>query len=136
MWDRRDFLLATGAAMGSLAATGTATAAPVSTAGIVVADRRIAASRAFAAGGRRVVWIDGDVTDFWYDELDLLWRREQVALAGLTAHGAFFCLERLGMDRGLRVAFKEELPPANRDEPQRPVRWLLAPKRRPSGDFA
>ena len=52
--------------------------------------------------------IDGDVTRLWCDELDLRWRDEKPVLAGLTEYGAFFYLERLAMDRGLRLAFKGE----------------------------
>jgi hypothetical protein len=97
--------------MGALAA-GTAAAAPFSAAGMIVADRRIAASGAFATeaarSGGRIAWIDGDITDLWYDDLDPLWRREKSIVSGLTEYGAFFCLERLAMDRGLRVAFRGE----------------------------
>ncbi len=114
-WDRRDFMMAAGAAMGGLTlATGAAQAAPVPArpSGMIVADTRFAASRAFAAeaarSGQRIAWIGGDITSLWYDELDFLWHREKIALSGLTAYGAFFCLERLALDRGLRVVFKGE----------------------------
>jgi hypothetical protein len=97
--------------MGAIAA-GTAAAAPISAAGMIAADRLIASSGAFAMevarSGGRIAWISGDVTDLWYDELDLLWRREKAIVSGLTEYGAFFCLERLAMDRGLRVAFRGE----------------------------
>lgn len=116
-WDRRGLLKAAGAAAaaGSALGTGVAQAAPA-VHGLalykVVADTRFADSRAFAAeaarSGRRIAWIDGDVTKLWYDELDLLWRGDKAALAGLTDHAAFFCLERLAPDRGLRVVFKGE----------------------------
>ena len=111
LWDRRGFLTAVSAATVALAA-GTATAAPMSAAGMIVADRRIAESAAFATeaarSGGRVAWISGDITEVWYDELDPLWHREKTIVAGLTAYGVFFCLERLAMDRGLRVAFRGE----------------------------
>jgi hypothetical protein len=77
---------------------------------LLVADTRIAASREFAAqaahNSERVAWIEGDVTKLWYEELDARWRDEKTAVTGLTEFGVFFCLERLAMDRGLRVAFK------------------------------
>ncbi len=126
-WDRRGFMVAAGAAMGGLAvATSGAVAIPAPASRVIVADTRFAASRAFAAaaGGGRIAWIDGDVTDL-YGELDLLWRREKVAVCGFTAYGAFFCLERLAMDRDLRVISKQEhrggaAPPL--------ISWAIAPK--------
>jgi hypothetical protein len=113
-WDRRDFMAMSGGALSALTALAAhsrpahATPSPL----VIVADMRIPASRAFAAeaarSGGRIAWIDGDVTDLWYGELDLRWRSDKVAVAGLTEYGAFFCLERLAMDRGLRTAFKCE----------------------------
>ena len=44
----------------------------------------------------------------WYDDLCLRWRREPAAIAGLTAHGALFCLERLAWDQRLRVVYRGE----------------------------
>jgi hypothetical protein len=117
---------ATGAWSAFPALGGRAEPVPVSAAPTVVADTRFAASRAFSAeagrSGSRIAWIDGDITNLWYDELDLLWRREPAVIAGLTAYGAFFCLERLGMDRGLRLVFK-------RQHQGSLFRWMLAPKR-------
>lgn len=117
VWDRRDVLRAAGAAVaaGSALGTSVAQAAPafhVPPLYKVVADARFADSRAFAAeaayAGQRIAWTEGDITKLWYDELDLLWRGDKAALAGLTDHAAFFCLERLALDRGLRVVFKGE----------------------------
>lgn len=50
----------------------------------------------------------GDVTDFWYHDLDLTWRAEPKAIAGFTRHGPLFVLEHFGWDRGLRVVFRAE----------------------------
>ena len=127
LWRRRD-VLAAGAAIGSLAAgAAAASAEPSPSSRIVVADTRFAASRNFAAegalNGQTVAWITGDVTDI-YNVLDLLWRREKVAVTGLTAYGAFFCLERLAMDRGLRVTSRRE----HRGETLL-IAWTIAPKR-------
>ena len=136
LWHRRDFLIASGATMGSwpgLAAAAGAARRAGPPARLIVADTRFAESRAFAAeaarSGQRVAWIAGDITDLWYEDLDLRWRSEKVTVSGLTEYGAFFCLERLGMDRGLRVAFKREQPPSL-------VGWVIAPKpaRRTEGD--
>ena len=50
----------------------------------------------------------GDITDFWYNELDLAWRSQPQAIAGFTRHGPLFVLERFAWDRGLKVAFRAE----------------------------
>jgi hypothetical protein len=50
----------------------------------------------------------GDVTDFWYHDLDLAWRAEPKPIAGFTRHGPLFVLEHFGWDRGLRVVFRAE----------------------------
>ena len=116
-WDRRAFLVAAGVATGSLSAlalgTGAAQAATtVLSLHKVIVDTRFAESRDFAAealrAGQRITWIDRDVTSLWYDDLDLRWRDDKAAIAGLTEYGAFFCLERLAIDRGLRTVFKGE----------------------------
>jgi hypothetical protein len=76
-------------------------------------DDRYAEGRAFAAAiGRFGVparaLTNGDITDLWYDELDLVWRTQRVAVAGLTQFGPMFALERLGNDRGMRVVLRVE----------------------------
>lgn len=50
----------------------------------------------------------GDITPFWFKELDAQWKKEPVAIAGMTAHGPLFCLERLAWDQGLRVVYRAE----------------------------
>ncbi len=78
----------------------------------VLYDVRFAASVAFArraeARCSSTHAIEGDMTRFWYDDLYHRWLREPAAIAGLTAHGPLFCLERLAWDRGLRVVFRAE----------------------------
>jgi hypothetical protein len=78
----------------------------------VIYDERHAVSRAFAlAVGRRgapVHGIRGDITDFWFHDLDARWRKEPVAVAGLTEHGPLFCLERLSWDHGMRVVYRAD----------------------------
>lgn len=96
----------------------------------VVYDTRFAASVAFAeraaARGLDVAGIDGDVTRLWYHDLYHRWRQGPAAIAGLTAHGALFCLERLAWDHRLRVVYRGEranLAPAS--EPL--FSWVIAP---------
>lgn len=67
--------------------------------------------------------VNGDVTRFWYDELQPVWRQQPVAVAGSTLPDVLFCLEQLARDHQLRVLWREEQtvavgPPL--------VSWLIA----------
>ena len=64
------------------------------------------AARAAERLGLTVVRTNGDITDFWFNDLAQLWRASPAAIAGLTAHGPLFCLEQFGRDHGLRVVFR------------------------------
>jgi hypothetical protein len=66
-------------------------------------DAALLASKA-ERSGLPVTRMTGDITEFWFNELSLKWRQAPVAIAGFTAQGPLFCLERLGWDHGLRVA--------------------------------
>lgn len=78
----------------------------------VVFDERFAACRAFAGEAKRlgapVHGIRGDMTSLWFDDLYARWKQGPAAIAGLTAHGALFCLERLAWDHRMRVVFRGE----------------------------
>ena len=78
----------------------------------VLYDTRFAASVAFArraaARGFALQAISGDMTRFWYDDLYHRWREAPTAIAGLTAHGALFCLERLAWEQRMRVVYRGE----------------------------
>jgi len=73
----------------------------------VIFDERFAEARRFAGIARqrgvRTRGVRGDVTDLWYHELRPLWSRGAAAIAGVTAYGALFCLERLAWDHRMRV---------------------------------
>jgi hypothetical protein len=78
----------------------------------ILFDDRFAESRRFGAeiarlGGATRAF-SGDVTELWYEELDVRWRREPIVVAGMTRHGPLFCLERLAWDVGMRVAYRAE----------------------------
>jgi len=94
------------------AAAVAATVAPAATVPLYKAlyDPRFPASVAFArrtaAQGVAVQAIEGDMTAFWYEDLYHRWRQSPVAIAGLTAHGALFCLEQLAWDQRMRVVFR------------------------------
>jgi hypothetical protein len=76
----------------------------------VIFDERFPASVAFGAEARNlglpVHAIRGDITDLWFHDLDARWKESPAAVAGLTAQGALFCLERLAWDHGMRVVFR------------------------------
>ena len=79
----------------------------------VIYDERFAACRAFASEaqkmGATVHAIRADVTNLWFDDLYAQWKQGPAAIAGLTAHGAIFCLERLAWDQQrMRVVFRGE----------------------------
>jgi hypothetical protein len=126
MTSRREFLQATLAASAVPVATGVFAAeqdavsesvvqkppAPTLRFHTAVFDHRFPDSVAFADAMRRlgaaVHGITGDMTDLWSRELYPLWRASPVPVAGLTAHGPLFCLERLAWDHGMRVVFRAE----------------------------
>lgn len=78
----------------------------------MVFDERFTASRAFAEEAKRlglpVHPIQGDMTDLWYHDLYARWKQGPAAIAGMTAHGAIFCLERLAWDQRMRVVFRAD----------------------------
>jgi hypothetical protein len=78
----------------------------------VLYDTRFVASVAFgrraARAGVAVHAMAGDMTRFWYDDLYHRWRQGPAAIAGLTAHGALFCLERLAWEQRMRVVYRGE----------------------------
>jgi len=115
MTSRRKFLQA-GLAVAALPAAASANVAageralPTVELYKVLYDTRFAASVAFArraaARGLAVQAMHGDMTSFWYDDLYHRWRQAPAAIAGLTAHGALFCLERLAWEQRLRVVYR------------------------------
>ena len=119
MPNRREFLQ-TGAAVSAIAANGmiasSAGAAGVSrptTLRCAVYDDRYAEGRRFAEvvaahGVPTRALDDGDITRFWYEELETLWQREAVAIAGFTQFGPMFVVERLALERGLHLALRVE----------------------------
>jgi len=94
-------------------------------------DERFAASVAFGeewrGRGAAVHAIHGDITDLWFHDLDSQWKKRAVPIAGLTAHGPLFCLERLAWDHGMRVVARVERGAENGEEL---FLWVIAPKER------
>jgi hypothetical protein len=94
----------------------------------VIFDERFPASVAFGeqwkAGGAPVHAIRGDITDLWFHDLDAQWKKQPVAIAGLTAHGPLFCLERLAWNHGMRVVSRVEQ--GSRDHDGEPlISWVI-----------
>jgi len=73
-------------------------------------DERFPACAAFAEEAKRRALatqaIRGDITDIWFSDLYYRWKHGPVAIAGMTAPGAIFCLELLARDAGMRVALR------------------------------
>jgi len=78
----------------------------------MVFDERFGSSRVFAEEAKRlgvpIHGIKGDMTDLWYHDLYARWKQGPAAIAGMTAHGAIFCLERLAWDQRMRVVFRAD----------------------------
>lgn len=116
MTNRREFLAAATAASAAPMAAKAAWAEAQSAEGgklyAAVIDGRFAAARTFgdrmAHAGAPVRVIERDMTALWQDELRAVWAEKPVAVAGLTAAPALFCLERLAWDHNMRVVFHGE----------------------------
>jgi hypothetical protein len=112
MASRREFLQTGVAAASILPIAGTSPAALLQPLSVykVIFDQRFPSSREFADEARSlglpVHAIEGDITDVWFHDLSLRWEQEPAAIAGLTAHGPLFCLERLAWDHRMRVVFR------------------------------
>ena len=77
----------------------------------VIFDARFRAGHAFAGHakdfGAPVAAVEGDITDLWYQDLDLRWTDGPAAIAGLTDASALFCLEHLAWSAAnMRVVFR------------------------------
>ena len=96
-----------------LRATATAEALVAMWVHKVIFDAELPEGRTFAREAMRLglpalPFAGGDATDLWYHEIDPLWRRQPLAIAGLTRFGPLFVLERLAWDRGMRVLYRAE----------------------------
>jgi hypothetical protein len=82
----------------------------------VVYDKRFPESVAFGVRAAKLGVpthaIEGDMTRLWYDDIYHRWKQGTAAIAGLTAHGPMFCLERLAWDQCMRVVFRAEHRPS------------------------
>jgi len=119
MMNRRDFLRnsAAGAALigvgGYVPGVTPVHAAPMhSSLDKAIYDERFRDSVAFAreAETLRIPThaIRGDITDLWFKDLDLRWRRDRAMVAGLTTECVMFCLEQLAWTHHMRVVYRAE----------------------------
>jgi len=95
-------------------------------------DARFEAGHRFARDAAIRGWItraiQGDVTEVWYHELAVRWKRGPVPIAGLTTPQSLFVLERLAWDVGMRVGARDA------DRTAQLVRWVISvPTRRGIG---
>lgn len=85
-------------------------------------DERFEEGRKFAAAALGRGWatraIRGDVTQIWFHELSVRWKRGAAPIAGVTTRESLFVLERLSWDVGMRVTV--------RDNTGQLVRWLIS----------
>ena len=75
-----------------------------------VFDTRFAAAvelaRHAARHGIPLAETSGDLTDLWYNDLDLRWKHAPMALAGITTRGGLFVLETLAADHRMLVVYR------------------------------
>jgi hypothetical protein len=137
MASRREFLQA-GLAVSLLPVVGSASESPNQPVPFykVIFDERFPTSVDFGvewiARGAAVHAIRGDITDLWFHDLDHQWKKRPVPIAGLTAHGPLFCLERLAWDHGMRVVSRVEQD-AHDGDGEALISWVIAPRQRTQG---
>jgi len=117
MGNRREFIQAgiavTAAASvtGASAQSATPAAAPYRIHKVIY-DRRFTEPVRFAKAAESLGLdthpISGDMTALWFHEMDGLWRKGAVAIAGMTRHGPMFCFEMLARDHGMRLVYQAE----------------------------
>ena len=75
-----------------------------------VVDTRFAAAvelaRHAARHGIPLAETSGDLTDLWYHDFDLRWKRAPMVLAGMTTRGGLFVLETLAADHRMLVVYR------------------------------
>src|ERR1700735_3693331 len=119
-------------------------------------DELFEESRAFAtqaiARATPTVAIRGDVTNLFFNDLDLRWKLGPVWLIGFTTSASLFCLHVLARDRGMRLRFCRTKPntkavlgvlngalpldrrsmPLPSSDPSHLVLWIIPPRARTS----
>jgi hypothetical protein len=70
----------------------------------------------------------GDLTDLWYNHLDLQWRKSPMILAGMTTREGLFVLETLAADHRMRVVQRDELSVPDSAFGKSLYYWTIAPR--------
>jgi hypothetical protein len=80
---------------------------------LVIFDQRFPKARVFAwqaqEAGLDCFATQGDITNLYFHDLSLRWNRGPTTIAGLSTKAALFCLEMLARDRGMRLAYMEDV---------------------------
>jgi hypothetical protein len=71
-------------------------------------EARSVGARLAARGATLLALPDGDITQVWLGHIGPEWKAQPLAVAGLTARPALFCLEQFALNCGLRVVFHAE----------------------------
>jgi hypothetical protein len=137
MTTRRQFvqtgLVLAAAPLAPFAVAAQPAAAPAVALDRFVYDVRFAVAESFAAAaGRRGVPLAafaGDLTELWYRDLDLAWRRRPETIGGATTAHGLFVLETLAMDRRMHVVAREDRGLVNGEQL---FTWLIAPRTAPT----
>ena len=116
MTTRRQFI-GTGVALAALPSASFAASFAAATSSALRLERFVFDSRFAAAAtvaghmadrGVPLSAVAGDLTNLWYHELDLAWKRAPQPLAGVTTRQGLFVLETLAADHRMRVVYRGE----------------------------
>lgn len=126
MINRRD-LLKWGAVAPALAAGSHAAFAQMPQGlDVLLLDQRFSPAPAPDRTGIPVMRFAGDVTNIWYDHLDMRWRNRGYVVGGITGCDALFVLETLASHQGRRVVSRTQLE-APAVDGVTPISWIIAP---------
>jgi hypothetical protein len=96
---------------------------------LVIVDSRFPQARAFgkrtSARGVETLFIAGDLTKLWAEDLDLRWRTAPMVTCGMTTAGALHCLQLLGSAYRMRIQEQSTIETPALPDPL--VSWVLAP---------
>jgi len=114
--NRREFVAASSAVAAAIGCPRLPAATRAGSPGLdvswVLFDRRFGPSRAFGSAAadlrQRIYGIEGNVTEFWTEHLDALWRTGTGAVAGMTTAASLVCLEQLAAQHWFRVIGRVE----------------------------
>lgn len=62
------------------------------------------------------------MTELWYEELDLHWKRSPMTLDGMTTGHGLFVVETLALDRNMRITSRTAC------ETNELIRWSIGPR--------